>query len=117
MAGFERDFIYCSALLPVKSLDSELSDRLSPIYSYADSSDSPELTLIKKIDRRRLRDWARQLPAPLAVVARGLLRGETQAAMSRTLGISEPAVKKRLDRLASMGKRQLRDLRYSLLLT
>src|SRR4051794_32399740 len=96
VAGFYRDFIYCSPLLPIESLDRELCDRQSPLYGVADPSDSPELLLLKEIDRRRLGEWVRELPAPLSAVAHAVLRGETQAGMSRALGISEPAIKKRL---------------------
>jgi DNA-directed RNA polymerase specialized sigma24 family protein len=116
VAGFERDYIYCSPLLPVQSLECELTDRRSNLYSIADCGDPADVALIKKLDRRRLRRWVGQLPAPLQVVAWGILRGETQAALARALGISEPAVKKRLDRISELARRQLRDLRRSPLL-
>jgi DNA-directed RNA polymerase specialized sigma24 family protein len=116
VAGFDRDFIYCSPLLPVESLDRELGNRLSPLHRYADPDDSPELALIKKLDCERLHLWAVQLPADLAAVAPAILRGETQAAIARRLGISEPAVTKRLARLVRSGSRQLGDLRHSPLL-
>lgn len=117
MAGFDRDLIYCSPLLPVASLDAELANRKSPLFQYRDPADSPEEAMIKARDYDRLHRWARDLPPDLSLVARGMLRGETQASIARSIGISEPAVVKRLARIGAAGKRQLRDLRASPLLT
>jgi DNA-directed RNA polymerase specialized sigma24 family protein len=113
MTGPYHDYIFCSSLLPVQSLDAELKDRQSPLHRYRDPAESPLDALLKKRDRLRLSAWVEGLPAPLAAVARGLMRGETQASLALRLGISEPAVTKRLKRLIRLGQRQLADLRRS----
>lgn len=116
MAGYCDDYIYCSPLLPVRSLDAVLADRRSPFWHYRDPGDSPERALGKKLDLQRLYGWLGRLPPDLAQVAAGLMRGETQAHLARQLGISEAAVSKRVQRLGKLGRVHLRGLHKSWLL-
>jgi hypothetical protein len=110
-------YIYCSPLLPVLSLDAVLATGNSPVHLYTDTADPADIALIKRFHANRLRAWVRELPADLAVIAGGILCGETQASLARLLGLSEVAISKRVARLARKGRVQLADLRRSPLLT
>lgn len=116
MASYTRDYIYCSSLLPVASLEAVLAERGSPFRHYADQVDSPEEALTKKRDLQRFHSWLRRLPPDLFQVALGLMRGDTQAMLARQLRISEAAISKRVGRILELGRRQLLDLRHSSLL-
>jgi len=116
MALYAHDYIYCSPFLPVQSLDALLSDPDSNLRDYPDPGESPEESLSRKLDHDRLHSWLENLPPPLAAVAKLLMQGMNQAAIARHLGVSEPAISKRIGQMREIGFRRLRNLRYSIIL-
>lgn len=117
MTGQYPDYIYCSSLLPVLSLEAAMASASFPAHRYVDPADPADIALIKRLDAGRLRAWAHALPADLAVIALGILRGETQASLARLLGLSDAAISKRMARLTRKGRIQLGKLRRSPLLS
>jgi DNA-binding NarL/FixJ family response regulator len=113
---YNHDFIYCSSLLPVQSLDAALSDPESGTRHMRDPADSPEDNLIKFRDRDRLHGWLAGLPPRLAETARLLMAGETQASIARRLRLTEAAISKRIAKIRVRGNAELADLRNSPLL-
>ena len=116
MADYHRDFIFCSSLLPVQSLDAVLAVPGNAVAAYRDPAESPEMALIRKRDRERLERWLMRLDAPLARVAQLLMLGENQASIARKLELSEAAISKRIKRIRDLGGRELADLADSPLL-
>jgi len=112
----QHDYIYCSPLFDVQSLDESLSHRRSPAHRLRDTLDDPETALVKARDKVRLSRWIGTLPHALKVVAQAVMTGETQASLARRLGLTEAAISKRMKRLALFGRTDLADLRASPLL-
>lgn len=109
----EADSIYCSGLLPVLSIEAIEAQRGKPLPDRTDPADNPESNLIKKRDAERFAAWVRELPRELSDVATGVLNGDSQAAIARRLHVSEPAITKRMRRIAVIGRDELGDLRAS----
>lgn len=110
------DYIYCSPFLPVQSLDALLSNPDAKLGEFRDPAESPEDALIKKRDVDRLHHWLTRLHPRLAVVAKLLMAGQTQAAIARKLHLTEAAISKRIARIRQQGLSDLFDLRESPLL-
>ena len=110
MTDYHRDFIYCSGLLPVQSLDAVLAVADNKVRHYRDPADLPDLALIKKRDGERLHAWLARLAPHLAEVARLLMAGLTQSEIARRLKLTEAAISKRVNRIREAGAREIFDL-------
>ena len=117
MTGMHSDYVYCSSLLPVQSLDAYLASAEGAKREFRDPGDSPEDALIKKRDGERLHLWLNRLHPRLAAVAKLLMAGETQAAIARHLHLTEAAISKRIKNIRAIARVELADLGGSPLLT
>jgi DNA-directed RNA polymerase specialized sigma24 family protein len=115
LADYHRDFVYCSPYLAVVSIEG-LPPEMQAVALGAVDDDDPETALIRDQDSSALNRWVDGLPEPLLAVAQGLLNGETKAAIARRLGISEPAITKRMKRIGASASLHLGGLRRSPLL-
>ena len=116
MTDYHRDFIYCSGLLPVQSLDAVLAAADNKVRHYRDPTDLPDVALIKKRDGERFHAWLAGLPPHLAEVARLLMADFTQSQIARRLKRTEAAISKRVNRIREAGAREIPDLADSPLL-
>jgi len=110
VTDYHRDFIYCSGLLPVQSLDAVLAVADNKVRHYRDPADLADVALIKKRDCERFHAWLARLSPHLAEVAGLLMAGFTQSEIARRLKLTEAAISKRVSRIREAGVREIFDL-------
>jgi RNA polymerase sigma factor (sigma-70 family) len=114
MRHFTDDYIYCSAFLPVLSLDQitsggcETEEGHPSPTEIEDPSTNPEALALKSEVGTAVRSFVNELtPREKSIVHKLFWNGETQVAVARELGVSRMAVCKALARVVKRGKEKL----------